>query len=267
MLVFYGRSGDFFASAPFLLMIIAVILGNEFIVKRSDKLIYHLALYYVGIFSYSILIIPVLLGQMGDLVFLLSGVIGLLVVILVVKLLSLFIPNFINFNIKRIIVTIGFIYIGFNTLYFSNLIPPIPLSLTHIEIADSVIRSEDGIYRITSEQQPWWREHTPINSIINPSQSFIACFARVYAPTRLTTDIYHHWEYKNEAGEWVERFRLSYPIFNTNIRGYRGYTKVANFTEGEWRCSVKTERGQVLGREVVTIDFDKPRGELVTRVE
>ena len=141
------------------------------------------------------------------------------------------------------------------------------MSLTHIEIAHSVSRGTDGAYRITSEQQPWWREHTPIQVVINPSQSYIACFARVYAPTRLTTDIYHHWEYKNDAGEWVEQFRLSYPISNTNIRGYRGYTQIASFTEGEWRCSVKTERGQVLGRKAVTIDLDKQRGELVTRVE
>lgn len=267
MLIFYGRSGDIFTSAPFLLMIIAVIAGNEYVVKKSDKLIYHLALYYIGIFSYTILIIPVLLGQMGDLIFLLSGVVGLLVVILLVKLLSTVIPNFIRVNSKRIIVTIGFIYIGFNTLYFSNLIPPIPLSLTHIEIAHSVNRGTDGSYRIVSEKQPWWREHTPLQAVINPGESYIACFARVYAPTRLTTDIYHHWEYKDENGEWIERFRLSYPIFNTDIRGYRGYTKIASFSEGEWRCSVKTERGQVLGRETVTIDLNNPRGQLVTRVE
>lgn len=267
MLVFYGRSGDFLASAPFLLIILAVIFGNEFIVKRSDKLIYHLSLYYIGIFSYSILILPVLLGKMGDLVFILSGIMALIIVGGLIKLLSRVIPNFIRHNTKRIILTIGFIYLGFNTLYFSNLIPPIPLSLTHIEIAHSVNRSDDGIYRITNETQPWWRTYTPLQAVINPSQSYIACFARVYAPTRLTTDIYHHWEYKNEAGKWVEKFRLSYPIFNTNIRGYRGYTQIASFTDGEWRCSVKTERGQVLGREAVTIDSNKARGELVTRVE
>ncbi len=267
MLIFYGRSGDLVASAPFLLIIVAVILGNEFIVKRSDKLIYHIALYYIGIFSYMVLVIPVILGKMGDVIFILSGIVALLIVILLVRMLSKVVPFFIDVNKKRIIVTIGFIYIGFNTLYFSNLIPPIPLSLTHIEIAHAVSRSDDGVYRITSEKQPWWREHTPLRSIIKPSRSSIACFARVYAPTRLTTDIYHRWEFKNEEGEWIERFHLSYPIFSTNIRGYRGYTQTSNFTEGVWRCSVETERGQVLGRKSVIIDLDKERGELVTRVE
>ena len=267
MLIFYGRSGDLVASAPFLLIILAVIFGNEFIVKRSDKLIYHLALYYIGIFSYMVLVIPVILGKMGDGIFILSGLVALLIVILLIKTLRRVVPFFMQANSKRIIVTIGFIYIGFNTLYFSNLIPPIPLSLTHIEIAHAVNRSDDGIYRITSEKQPWYREYTPLRSVMKPSQSSIACFARVYAPTRLTTDIYHRWEYRNEEGEWIEQFRLSYPIFNTNIRGYRGYTRISSFTEGLWRCSVETERGQVLGRKSVIIDLDKERGELVTRVE
>lgn len=267
MLVFYGRSGDFIASAPFLLVIVAVIFGNEFIVKRSDKLIYHIALYYIGVFSYSILILPVLLGRMGDGVFILSGVLALLLMLGLIRLLKLFIPNFIRVNSKRIILTIGFIYVGFNALYFSNVIPPIPLSLTHLEIAHAVSRSDDGTYRITSEKQPWYRVYLPLQFVIHPSQSYIACFARVYAPTRLTTDIYHHWEYKNDAGQWVERFRLSYPISHVSLQGYRGYTQISSFTEGEWRCSVKTARGQVLGRESVLVDLKNPSGELVTRVE
>ena len=267
MLIFYGRAGDLVASAPFLLIILLVIFGNEFIVKRSDKLIYHLALYYIGMFSYMVLVIPVILGRMGDMVFILSGVVSLVIVIFLIKALRKVVPFFIQANSKRIIVTIGFIYIGFNTLYFSNLIPPIPLSLTHIEIAHAVSRSDEGAYRITSESQPFWREYTPLRAVINPSRSSIACFARVYAPTRLTTDIYHRWEYLNEDGDWVEQFRLSYPIFSTNIKGYRGYTQISSFGEGIWRCSVETERGQVLGRKSVIVDLGKERGELVTRVE
>jgi hypothetical protein len=267
MLIFYGRSGDLVASAPFLLIIILVIIGNEFVVKRSDKLIYHLALYYIGIYSYIVLLLPVLLGRMGDLIFFFSGLLALGVVVGLVNILQRIVPNFMAVNRKRVIVTIGFIYIGFNTLYFSNLIPPIPLSLTHIEIAHSVSRDTEGVYRIVNETQPWWRTYTPLPPVLNPTQSSLSCFARVYAPTRLTTDIFHHWEYQNEAGEWVDRFRLSYPIFSTDLRGYRGYTEISGYTAGKWRCSVETARGQVLGRAVVLVDPNSERGELVTRIE
>src|SRR6056297_2264798 len=38
MLIFYGRSGDWLASAPFFILILLVIVGNELFEKRSDML-------------------------------------------------------------------------------------------------------------------------------------------------------------------------------------------------------------------------------------
>lgn len=267
MLIFYGRSGDFLASAPFFILIITVILGNEFIQKNSNRLIYNLILYYVGLYAYIVLVVPVIIGHIGDWVFILSGLIALAIVSGVVKSLYGIVPNFMRRNTRSVIVTIGFIYLGFNVLYFASIIPPIPLSLTQLEITHSVDRLSSGSYRIVSETQPWYRRYTPLQPVIHPSQSSIACFARVYAPTRLSTDIYHRWEYKNENGDWVDRFRLGYQLSNANSGGYRGYTQTSNFTDGEWRCTVETERGQVLGRETITIDTTGEQGELVTRIE
>lgn len=268
MLVFYGRSGDWLASAPFLLIIIAVIFGNESINKKSDKLIYHIALYYIGIFSYTVLVVPVILGKMGDGVFFLSGLIALGIVTAVIQVLYRVVPNFMRVNTKRIIVTIGFIYIGFNSLYFTNLIPPIPLSLTELTITQDVSRLETGSYRVVYEDQPLWRNIPFVRKVLHPQYNSIACYARVYAPTRLTTDVYHRWEYKNEAGKWVEHFRLNYPVSSSgSLRGYRGYTEISSFREGVWRCSVETERGQVLGRETVYIDTTGAPKNLVTRIE
>lgn len=267
MLVFYGRSGDLIASAPFLLIIVAVIIGNEFINKRSDKLIYHLALYYIGMFSYIVLVVPVILGRVGDGIFILSGLIALAIVTTVVQLLYSIVPNFMRQNTKRIIVTMGFIYIGFNSLYFTNLIPPIPLSLTELSITQSVSRLDDGSYRVVYEEQPFWRKVPFVNQVIHPQYGLVACFARVYAPTKLSTDIFHRWEYKNSEGNWVERFTLSYPIINANRGGYRGYTRISSYETGQWRCTVTNARGQVLGREVVYIDTSGTPKDLVTRIE
>ena len=51
------------------------------------------------------------------------------------------------------------------------------------------------------------------------------------------------------------------------LRGYRGFTQISGFSGGTWRCSVETERGQVLGRYVVEVKDTGTRGELVTRIE
>ena len=268
MLIFYGRSGDWLVSAPFLLLIIAVILGNEFVNKRSNRLIYHLSLYFIGIYAYIVLVLPVLFGKMGDLMFFFSGVVALIVVTIVVQLLYKIVPRFMEINTRPVILTIGFIYIGFNVLYFTNIIPPIPLSLTDLEVVHDVSRFENGGYRIVAEVEPWWRSILPLTPIIHPSQSAISCFASVYAPTKLTTDIYHKWEYKNAEGKWVQHFRTSYPIASSGtVRGYRGYTTISSFTDGAWRCTVETERGQVLGRETFIVDSTEKPYELVTRIE
>lgn len=266
MLIFYGRSGDWIASAPFLLLILAVIVGNEFVSKRSDRLIYHLALYFIGLYSYVVLVVPVLLGRMGDAIFILSGLIALVWVSGVVQLLYRIIPNFMQQQTLRVILTLGSIFIGFNVLYFTSVIPPIPLSLTALSIEQSVERVGTD-YRIVSEVQPWYRRLPLVRPVIHPTGSSIACFARVYAPTRLSTEIFHRWEYKTEAGQWQEQFRLGYPISGANDGGYRGYTQLLSLREGVWRCSVETGRGQVLGRTTVRVDTNGVPTETIVRIE
>lgn len=261
MFIFYGRSGDWFASAPFLLLILAVILGNEFVDKRSDRLVYQVALYFIGLFSYIVLVIPVVLGKMGNAIFILSGIVALMLVTFVVQGLYRIIPHFMALNTSRVIVTIGFIYVGFNTLYFTNLIPPIPLSLTQLSVVHSVenVSGSSALksYRITSEAQPWYRRIPFARPVIHPTGDSIACFARVYAPTKLSTEIFQHWEYKDQSGDWQSQSRVGYQIAGSNQNGYGGYTRISNFFPGVWRCSVETKQGQVLGREVVTISAEK----------
>lgn len=267
MLIFYGRSGDWLASAPFLILILMVIIGNELLEKRSDMLVYHIALYFIGIFSYIVLVLPVLLGKMGDGIFILSGLLAVLFVSGVIQLLYKIIPNFMQRSTRRIIILISSLYIGMTGLYFFNLIPPIPLSLTELDIVQSVYRDNDGNYRITDEQQPWYRRIPLVRDELHPTRSSIACFARVYAPTRLETKIYHRWEYKDDNGDWQEAFRFGYPITGENSGGYRGYTILDAYSDGVWRCGVENERGQVLGRTTIKIDTKGEGREVVTRIE
>ena len=209
--------------------------------------------------------VPVVLGKMGDGIFILSGLIALAIVVCVVQLLYRIVPNFMMTNTKRIILTMGFVYIGFNSLYFANIIPPIPLSLTKLEVTHGVVRLETGDYRVVYEEQPWWRAALP--PVIHPSGT-VACFARVYAPTKLSTNIYHRWEFKNTEGKWQEHARISYQVLSSGtLAGYRGYTQIASFSDGEWRCSVETARGAVLGRETFYIKASGTPGTLVTRIE
>jgi Protein of unknown function (DUF2914) len=267
MLIFYGRSGDWITSAPFLLLILSVIFGNELVNKRSDRLVYHVSLYFIGVFSYIVLVLPVIFGVMGDLMFFLSGIVALIVVTILVQLLYRIVPNFMRVNTRRIILIIGAIYTTFNVLYFTAVLPPIPLSLTKLEMVHSVEKTDDGSYRVVTETQSWWRQLPFMRAQLHPSDGSLSCFARVYAPAKLATEIYHRWEYKDAGGSWVNKGRIEYPIAGTNKGGYRGYTTISGVQSGTWRCSVETARGQVLGRSTVVVNVGAKPQNLVTQSE
>ncbi len=268
MLIFYGRSGSLTESWPFLIIILGVIFGNETIKNRGQRLIYNFTILFIGLFAYFVLVIPVLLGKMGAWIFVGSGSLALIVVYFLLGAIERIIPNFMQLQKRNLIFIVGLIYLTMNVLYFTNLIPPIPLSMKHVGIYHSIVRYEDGTYELTYEKPKWWEWYRNSDSTFHYTKGEnIFCFASVFAPARLATDIYHHWEYYDEAtGEWKEHGRYSYAIQGGRDDGYRGYTQISGYREGVWRCSVETARGQVIGKEEFTVASGL-RGALVTRRE
>ena len=76
-------------SWPFLLIILGVIWGNETIRDRVQRLLFNIGMLFVGLFSYVVLIIPVILGAMGALVFVGSGIVALIIMLLFIRVLAL----------------------------------------------------------------------------------------------------------------------------------------------------------------------------------
>jgi MFS family permease len=268
MLIFYGRSGAWLESWPFLLIILAVIYGNETVKNRTQRLIYNVAMLFIGLFAYVVLIIPVVTGKMGDWVFIGSGLLALLVMVVFLKVLRLIVPNFMKLHLRSVIFTVGSIYLAMNFFYFANIIPPIPLSLKELGIYNTVVHLDSGDYQLTYEKPKWYQFWIHSDKTIHVQTGTpIYCFASVFAPTKLATKIYHRWEqYNNATGKWLDHGRFSYSIEGGRDTGFRGYTLIRSYTPGTWRCSVETERGQVLGREKFIIEKGTPT-ELVTREE
>jgi hypothetical protein len=205
---------------------------------------------------------------MNDFVFIGSGLLALVVIFFVVKTLGVIIPNFLVMQLRLMIFSIGSLYMMFNAFYFMNIIPPIPLSLTELSIYQKVERSPEGIYHITKEDIPWYKKLLGLREDFHPIVGDGAtCFARVYAPTSLKTNVVHRWEFLDAEGIWRERFNLTYSITGENKKGYRGFTTTQNIQSGKWRCSVENERGQVLGRRTFNIDTSVKPKNLVTVVE
>lgn len=246
--IFYSRSGSFIESWPFLLFLVSVIAGNE-LIKKRHFLTFQLSVFFVAIFSYAIFSLPVLLGKIGADIFLLSGFISLAVFALLTIVLKFLSPIRTD-RLRFILTSVGVIYLLFNAAYFSNAIPPIPLSPKEIGIYHSVTRLPDGNYAVTFEPDTKFFFFKGVSKKFNRvSNEPVYAYSSVFAPTSIDTKVFHRWSYYNrEKGAWLVSDRFEFPLFGGRDGGYRGYSVKENIFPGKWRVDVVTERGQLIER-------------------
>lgn len=247
--VFYARSSSFAASWLFLLFLVGLLVGNEFFRNRYLRMNFQISMFYAAIFAYMIFFVPVVVGRMGGWVFLLSGLVSLLLISLLLYALRRFIPHRIEAARNLLAVSIGGIFLLMNLLYFFNVIPPIPLSLKKVDVYHFLTPAVGGGYEAKYEDEPWHAFLQRYKRVHLRGGSSLYVYSAIFAPTRLSISVVHHWQYFDEVkDEWVTSSKIGFPISGGRDGGYRGYTKKSNPKPGWWRVSVETERGQSLGR-------------------
>lgn len=244
--VFYSRSASLAASWPFLLFLLLLLVGNEFFREQYKRLTFQLSIFYVALLSYLIFFIPIVVKGMGALVFLFSGLVSLIVITLVVQGLESVLPGRIRQSRRGLAWSIAGIFIAMNVLYFTNILPPIPLSLKDAQVAHAVER-RGSEYVIVREEARWYDVFDPRDEIHVGANDPVSFFSSVFAPTDIDTDITHVWQYKR-GDEWVTATRITFPIVGGRDGGYRGWSTKRNIFPGTWRVAVQNDRGQQLGR-------------------
>ena len=141
LLVLYGQSGTFEGSFLFFGIFGIFVIANEFFRKQYELLNFHIGAWFFLILAYTALIVPVVLKQMGDNVFIGSvffatAIVGLLM--LCIYLISPAVFTGVKKKVGATLLSIGVLFIGF---YFFNIIPPVPLSLNQIGIYHSITRT------------------------------------------------------------------------------------------------------------------------------
>ena len=259
--VFYSRSAAISSSWPFLLFLLGILIGNEFFRSRYSRFTFQISVFFIALFSYAIFIIPVLIGKMGADIFLISGLASIAALSLILLFIKALMPIHYKQSWASLLLVIPTIFITFNLLYFTNIIPPIPLSLKEIGIYHAVTKTGPSTYRLEYEPQKklWFFE--PASYVFSRYDNrAVYVFGSVFAPTKLNTEIYHRWEYfDGTKNKWISMQRPSYGISGGRDGGYRGWTRRQNPTPGKWRVSVETARGQIIGRiKFTVIDADAP---------
>lgn len=248
-MIFYSRSATLYVSWPFILILFALLLGNEFFRERYRRLYFHLSILYLAFLAYAVFALPLVFDRIGKDVFLASGAVSLLMIALVVSIIYLINSQALRRDKYKLILSVGFIYLLFNILYFTNIIPPIPLSLKAGGVYHNIERAGADYRLLYEEHDPgvFWRETARVFHWLPGERVYV--FSSIFAPGDFREEIVHHWYVlKGEPAGWVLEDSLSFPITGGRDNGYRGYSYKSAVGPGQWRVDVATAGGQVLGQ-------------------
>jgi hypothetical protein len=249
----YSRSASLATSWIFVIALAALLLGNERFMRFYSLFPFQISLYFGSLFSFLIFYLPVAFHQIGPRIFLISG--GASLAIITVFLMGLYrlVPEIVRKNRTRVARAIAIIYIGFNVLYFGNLIPPLPLAIKDAGVYHSVIHESDGTYQLTGEVLPWYEAYLNYNDVFHQTPGEpVYVYTSIFAPNELSTTIEYQWQ-EYQQGAWVTTDTLTFPILGGREAGYEGYTVKDNVTAGDWRVNVITQYGELIGRVTFTV--------------
>jgi hypothetical protein len=260
--IYYSRSASWSTTAIFFAVLIALLVGNEFMRDRLSSFRLLLSLYALVTFSFFTFALPVLTGWMNTFMFLLGAILSATVTVGLVRFVS---RGRSDWTAQDRLVTaalpVGLILLMVS-FYFMKFIPPVPLSMKFGGIYHAVGKTDDR-YELGFEKPRWYElfKHSD-----NPyhAEGPAYCFTAVFAPVALETTVYHHWQYRpanSRTKQFATSDRIPIAISGGREAGYRGYTVKQRLIPGDWRVDVETEDGRLIGRVKFRVEepSDSPR--------
>jgi hypothetical protein len=259
-LVFYFRSADIFVTWPFLVLLALAFIANESLKRHYLRFSFQISLFFLSIYSFAIFVVPVILHQIGPRIFLLSGLVSLAFITIFILILFLFIRDRFNESKKLILFLILGIWGFVNFLYFTNLIPPIPLSLKDAGVYHSILKNENGNYTVTYEDYGWKGYFNLYPNFKETAGSPVYAYSAIFSPKNLNLTIVHEWQYYDKTkNKWITDFVINLPVVGGRDGGFRTYSERSNLAPGKWRVNIKTTLGQTIGHlrfKILSVDTE-----------
>lgn len=256
-LILYSQSAALAVSWIFVVALAALMIGNERFRKRYLQFSFQISVFFIALFSFFILFLPVVFNRVNEWMFFASALASAAALALFLWVLAGFFPELVRKEKKKVAWNTACILLIFIVLYLVNAIPPLPLALKEGAVYHSVVKTPTG-YLIEQEHLPWYQRYLRYNTVFRKNAGDAAyVYTAIFAPAQLSTNIVHVWQYYDEGeGSWVTKDTIQFPIIGGRDGGYRGYTLRKNPEDGAWRVNVETSYGQLIGRvsfSVVTV--------------
>lgn len=267
-LVFYFRSADIFSTWPFILLLLFAFIANESLKRHYTRFSFQISLFFLSIYSFAIFVVPVILHRIGGTVFLISGAISLIFILLFIRILFYYVKDKLAEGRKTVAFLIAGIFGFINFLYFTNLIPPIPLSLKDAGVYHSVIKNNEGNYVATREDNGWKKYFEIYPDFTETPDSPVYAFSAIFSPKSLNLTIIHEWQHYDEIQrKWIVERTISLPVVGGRDGGFRTYSLRTNIAPGKWKVIIKTEHGQTIGSLRFKITQAATLPDLITEIK
>lgn len=249
-LVFYWLSGAFSVSWPIIAIIVLLMVFNDMFRHYFVRPMVQFGVYFFITLSLASLALPFIFNSLSPWLFVLAGFSSFVIFCAYVNLL----PKMAWQQRRILLMTAVIITISMNVLYVGNIIPPIPLFLREAGMYHSITPVGNS-YVLGEEPETLWQKIIPGQTLHMQPGGKVYCYTAIFAPAKLTTTIFHHWQYYDKKQKkWIEKGRPSFQITGGRQEGYKGYSWHSQLTEGSWRIYVKNQRGQVLGKIRFTVE-------------
>ena len=241
--LFFFKSSSLLVSFGFMGVLVALLLANESARFKALGLRFKFALLglcYLAFFAY---VVPVLVGQTGLGVFLLSMAAGCVP-------LSAVAFAVVHEQRRTILVPLGCVLVLFLGFYLFRLIPPVPLSMRFMGVYHGVERTDAG-YRLSHERPAWRIWHKGDQWFSAQPGDKVHVYFRIFSPSRFSDQVRMAW-YRHEGGPkgrgWVLQDTIAIRILGGREEGFRGFGVKSNYQPGQWRVQVETTDGREIGR-------------------
>ncbi len=253
--ILYSQSAAYATSWIFVVLLAGLLIGNERFRKLYTGFVFQTSILFLTLISFLIFFLPVVTGKIGTTMFLVSEVLAVGIMLAFVRGFSILAPEVYRVSRLRLFESTASIFLIFNLLYFTNVIPPLPLALRDAGVFHKVTRV-NGEYHLQAEPLKWYQRYLQYNTVFHKTRGeTVYVFTSVFAPTRLSTTITHEWQFYDPAlGKWLTTDTVSFPIQGGRDGGYRGYTLDNATVSGAWRVNVLTGDGRLIGKVSFTIE-------------
>lgn len=242
--LFFFKSASFSASLGFVAFISILLIVNELPRFQAFGEPVKWGLLSLCLLSFFSILVPIVVGNINALVFLLGVIVTAFTLIAVWK--YIFKPMGGEASNHFLISTLSVValYVG---LYFLNMVPPVPLAVEYIGIYHRV-EKDSGQFHLYFERPEWKFWQNGAQTFLSRPGDQLNVYARVFSPAGFRDKIYLEWYWKNARGHWEKQDRIPLNISGGRDQGFRGYARKANYQPGRWQVRVMSSDLREMGR-------------------